>query len=98
MGFVRVEYKDNEGRKFLVELPEEHQDMPESGVVIGPPELYELGLPIEYEVKLNNQLFDRKLFNLADVRRRPDDIPAALKAIFRLDVLKIRSLYKEVKK
>ena len=63
---------------------------------IGPPELYELGLPIEYEVKLNNQLFDRKLFKLVDVRRRPDDIEAALKAILRLDVLKIRNRYKEV--
>ena len=95
--FVKVEYKDEEGRKFLVELPEEHQDMPESGVVIGPPDLSELALPIEYEVKLNNQLFDRKLFNLVDVRRRPVEIDAALKAIFRIDVLKIRSLYKEAK-
>ena len=94
--FVRIEYKDEEGRKYLVELPEEHQDMPESGIVIGPPDLSELGLPIEYEVKLNNQLYDRKLFKLADVRRRPEDIDAALKAIFHLDVRKIRNLYKEV--
>ena len=96
--FVRIEYKDEEGRKFLVELPEEHQDMPESGVRIGPPELDELGLPIEYEVKLNNQLYNRKLFKLADVRQRPEDIGAALKAVFHIDVLKIRSLYKEVGK
>ena len=91
---IRVEYKDIDGRKYLVELPEEYKDAPETGVVIGPPDLGEVELPIEYEVKLNNQLFDRKLFTLADVRRRPADIEAALKAIFRVDVLKIRSLYR----
>jgi len=94
---VRIEYKDEEGRKYLVELPEDYQDMPESGVIIGPPVLDELGLPIELEVFLNNQLFDRKLFSLADVRRRPAEIEAALKAIFRVDVLKIKNIYREAK-
>ena len=98
MGFVRIKYEDEEGRKFLVELPEECQDMPENGIRIGPPELDELGWPIELEVKMNNQLFDRKLFTEADVRRRPKDIVAAYWAVLRTDVLKIRSLYKEVKR
>ncbi len=97
MGIVRINYKDEEGRKYLVDLPEECQDMPETGIVVGPPDLDELNLPIEYEVKLNNQLFDRKIFSPADVRQRPKDIEAALKAIFHIDVLKIKSLYKEVK-
>jgi|TARA_Y100000310_G_scaffold15622_1_gene15676 hypothetical protein len=94
---IRIGHEDEEGRKYLVELPEEYQDMPESGVVIGPPDLSVLELPIEYEVKLNNQLFDRKLFKLVDVRRRPDDIASALKAVLRLDVQKITNLYKEAK-
>lgn len=93
MRLKRVEYKDEDGRKFLVEVPDGFEDMPESGISIGPPELTDLNLPLELEVKLNNQLFDRKLFTPADVRRRPEEIRAALMAVLRLDVLRIRSLY-----
>lgn len=91
-----IEYRDEDGRKFLVKVPEDCQDMPEAGIRMGPPDLDSLRLPMEYEVKLNNQLYDRKLFTLADVRRRPEEVKAALQAILRLDVLQIISLYKEV--
>jgi len=91
--FLKVEYRDADGRKFLVRVPEGFEDEPESGILIGPPDLSELELPLEMEVQLNNQLYDRKLFTPADVRRRPEDIGAALKAILRVDVLRIRSLY-----
>lgn len=81
----------------MVRVPDGYEDEPEKGIVIGPPDIGILGLPLEYEVKLNNQLYDRKLFTLADVRYRPDEIGAALRAVFRVDVLKIKSLYMEVK-
>lgn len=93
MALTRVEYRDEDGRKFLVEVPEGWEDAPEQGIEIGPPRLDELGLPPELEVKLNNQLYDRKLFTRADVRRRPEEIGAALKAVLRTDVLRIKSLY-----
>ncbi len=91
-----VEYKDEEGRKFRVTIPEGFEDSPEYGIRIGPPDLEGLGLSIDYEVRLNNQLFDRKLFTPADVRHRPAEIRAALMAVLKLDVLKILALYKEV--
>ncbi len=93
MKLVKVEYMDDEGRKFLVQVPEGHEDSPESGILIGPPSVEPLDLPLEYEVKLNNQLYDRNLYTLADVRQRPEEIRAALMAVLRLDTLGIRSLY-----
>ncbi len=93
MRLERVEFKDEQGRKYLVEVPDGFADMAEAGIVFGPPDLSELELPLEMEVKLNNQLYDRKLFTLADVRRRPEEIRAALMAILRIDVRRIKSLY-----
>lgn len=94
---VKVEYIDEDGLKFMVTIPEEYQDQPEIGIFLGPPSLDSLGLPKEYEKRLNNQLFDRKLFSWSDVRRRPEEIKAALSATFKLDVLSIMNLYKEEK-
>jgi len=65
---------------------------------IGPPDIESLELPKKYEVALNNQLFDRNLFTWSDVRHRPEEIRAALKAVFRADELAIMNLYKEVSK
>lgn len=92
---VKVEYEDIEGRKFLVHVPEGGESMAEQGIPIGPPDLSILGMPLEYEIALNNQLFDRKLFTWADVRLRPDEIKAALKAVLKVDVQRIMNLYKE---
>jgi len=92
---VKVEYTDEIGRKYQVEIPAEYKDEPELGIVIGPPILESLNLPEKYEVILNNQLYDRKLFTWSDVRRRPEEIRAALKAMFRADELAIMNLYKE---
>lgn len=82
----------------MVEVPEGYEDIPQSGIRIGPPDINSLNLPLplEYEVRLNNQLYDRKLFSPADVRRRPEEIKAALQAVLKLDVLKIINLYKEM--
>lgn len=93
----KIEHTDLDGRKYLIELPEEFQDMPETGIIIGPPSLEMLNMPLDMEVELNNQLFDRKLFTWSDVRRRPEEIEAALKAVLKVDVRKIKELYMEVK-
>lgn len=92
----RLEFKDEDGRKFLVEVPDGQQDMAESGIVIGPPDLRELEImtdPVRFEIELHNQLYERRLFTLADVRRRPEGIGAALQQILKVDVLRIRHLY-----
>lgn len=95
---MKMEYKNKKGCKYIVDIHPDFQDEPELGIIIGPPDLESLGLPKKYEVALNNQLFDRKLFTWADVRRRPEEIRAALKAVFRTDELTIMNLYKEENK
>lgn len=92
---MRVEYKDEKGRKYQVEVPPEYEWEPETGIIIGPPDFESLGLPEELEIKLNNQLYDRKLFTWSDVRRRPEEIRAALKAVFRVSEAAIVRIYKE---
>lgn len=85
-------YEDELGRKFKVMVPDGGD--PEFGVVIGPPYLDELGLPDSVMVRLHNELFYRRLFTLADVRRRPQDIDGALRAAFKLDVQKVMEAYR----
>jgi len=95
---LKIEYKDELGRKFLVAIPEGYEDEPETGIKIGPPDLDGLNLDEKHEALLNNQLYDRKLFTWSDVRRRPDEIRAALMATFKADVVAIMNLYKEENK
>lgn len=89
------EYIDSEGRKWCVGLPD---DAPDShapmGVRIGPPSLESLGLPKDIEVRLHNELYNRRLFSLADVERRRQDVLGAIMAIFRLDTQKVIELYR----
>lgn len=76
-----------------MEVPEGFESMPEAGIRIGPPDLESLNLPLEIEVKLNNQLFERNLITWSDVRQRPDEIKAALSAALKLDFHKVYYLY-----
>ena len=45
MSLIKLEYKDISGFKYLIKIPEEYQDQPEYGIIIGPPDLSSLGLP-----------------------------------------------------
>jgi len=75
-------------------LPEGAPDSDASmGVPIGPPSLAPLGLPVEIEVLLHNQLFDRGLIRERDLRRRMPDLAAALMAALRVNVHRIAGLY-----
>lgn len=94
---LRKEYRDEEGRKFLVDIPEGYDDMMERGIIIGPPVLDSLNLPRDIEILLNNQLYERKLFTWSDVRLRPDEIEAALRTVLKAHVRQIKELYMEVK-
>lgn len=89
----KVSYTDEMGRRWLVGIPEDYEGLPEMGIPIGPPDMSSLKLPEEMETTLNHQLFDRKLFTLADVRRRPAEIQAALKVVFHLSATRIHNLY-----
>lgn len=87
-------YKDAEGRKFKVLLPDDSgDDEAEYGIPIGPPDLSELGLPLSIEVKLNNQLFARGLFKKEDLKKRRQDLLGALQSALSIDANKIEALY-----
>ena len=87
-------YTDDEGRQWAVQLPD---GVPESdaemGIPLGPPSLAPLGLPLEFEVKLHNQLFGRRLFTHRDVKARRMDILGALQAALKVDIVAIAHLY-----
>jgi hypothetical protein len=87
-------YTDEEGRHWSVSLPD---GVPETdaalGIPLGPISLEPLGLPLEVEVRLHNQLFARRIFTVSDVKARRVDIFGALQAAFRVDTERIAQLY-----
>lgn len=92
----QASYEDALGRKIAVLLPEGAPDVDAPmGLRLGPPSLESLDLPEEVEVRLHNQLFERRLFTQADVRARRQDIFGALQATFKVDIARIAALYTE---
>lgn len=85
-------YTDAVGRRWAVLLPD---DLPDSdarlGFPLGPPALGRLGLPEDLEVRLHNELFARRIFTEADVRRT-SDIIAALQAAYKVEAMTILEL------
>lgn len=89
-----VEYVDPKGCKYLVTLPDDAPDEHAPfGIRIGPPDLAELGLPIELEVRLNNLLYARKLLTRADVRRRKQELFAVWQSAVSVDATTLHNLY-----
>lgn len=90
----RVEYKDEEGRLSLRLVPADSPDSEAAaGVLIGPPPLTALNLPLEIEVRLQNELYHRGLLTERDLRRRRNDAAAAVMAACRLDVDSILAVW-----
>lgn len=89
-----VDYTDDEGRIWRVRVPDDcPADRYAEGIAIGPPALASLGLPLDVEVRLHNQLHARKLLTRRDVLRRPADVYAALQAAYRVDMQTLQMLY-----
>ena len=90
-----MSYTDDEGRQWAVSLPD---GVPESdaalGIPLGPPSLAPLGLPLDVEVRIHNQLFARRLFTPRDVKTRRMEILGALQAALRVDIVAIAALYR----
>lgn len=91
----RLVYTDGEGRKTIVQIPD---GAPESdgamGILVGPPPLESLGLPLDVEVRLNNELYNRGLFTGQDIKRRTNEVVAAVIAAYKVDAVKIIELYR----
>lgn len=92
-----VEYTDDRGRLFKVLIPEsDNVEKARHGIVIGPPELDDLGLPESVMIALHNQLYYRGLFTLKEVNRRRMDVIGALQAALGVNVERIINIYKQV--
>ena len=75
----QVSYEDDEGRFWMVSLPEGVPDSDASmGIPVGPPPLESLGLPEDIEIALHNQLFHRGLLTAKDLKKRRGEIISAL--------------------
>lgn len=82
-----VDWEDERGRRYRVELPEgASDDEADMGIPVGPPDIVDaLGLPEPLATRLHNQLHRRGLFTLADVRRKQGGLLGALQAALKVD-------------
>ena len=88
-------YTDTEGRQWAVLLPDGVPDSDAAlGIPLGPPSLESLGLPLEFEVRLHNQLYVRRLFTFRDMKTRRMEIMGALQAALRVDIVAITAIYR----
>lgn len=83
-----------DGHKYKVLIPDDApDDHSEFGVLVGPPDLSDLNLPLELEVRLNNALFNRGLLTKQDVRRRRLELVAAWQSVLSVDANRLMELY-----
>ena len=86
-------YTDSDGRKWAVWLPEGVPDRDASlGLPLGPPPL-DLDLPEGLAIKLHNELFARGLFTYGDVKRRPQEVVEAVRAVIRVTRERVMAAY-----
>lgn len=82
-----VEHKDADGRLSRRLIPVGAGDYESgAGVLVGPPPLGGLKLPLETEVRLNNEFYHRGLLTERDINRRRADAVAALMMVLNVDV------------
>jgi hypothetical protein len=85
-----------DGYKYRAQVPDDAAEhMWQYGVVVGPPDLTSLDLPADVQQRLHNELFNRGLITSRDVRRRSQDVFAALQAALKIDAGRITQLYLE---
>lgn len=92
-----VTYTDKEGRLWRTLIPDgapETESQARMGIPAGPMSTEELEWPQEFQVRLHNQLYHRRIFTPRDAVLRQQDIQAALMAALKLDVQTIVSLYR----
>lgn len=89
-----VDYTDDDGRSWRVQLPDElGDDMAHMGIPVGPPDLSSLGLHSELLTRLHNELFRRGIITYADALKRQPEILAAWQAALKVDALEVMRIY-----
>lgn len=90
----RVSYEDVEGRLKVSLLPSKALDIEApNGIPVGPPNLEDLGLPKDIEIRLNNELFHRGILTAQDAIKRRSEVQNALMASLKVDAGKIVDIY-----
>ena len=91
----QVDYQDERGRWYRVQLPDEApEDQARFGVPIGPPNVADkLGLPEPFATDLHNQLFLRKLFNANEVRKNSQALQGAIMTALSVDISRVYEAY-----
>lgn len=93
-GLRRVAYTDSEGRLKISLLPDKALDIEApNGVPVGPPNLEELKLPRDIEVRLNNELYNRGIITAQDAVKRRPEVLGALMAALKVDAGQIVDVY-----
>lgn len=94
MSLKRASWIDPEGRKRVVLLPEDQgAENAEMGIPVGPPSFAELNLPIEIEVRLNNELVNRNIVTTTDALKNRAEILLAIQWALKVDVDRIIQMY-----
>lgn len=89
-----VVYIDEDGCKYKTLIPDDAPDShAELGIIVGPPDLSALGLPLEFEVRLNNLLYARGFFTASDVARRREELIGVWQAVLNADVQSLIAVY-----
>lgn len=94
-GLLRVTYTDDDGRRWAVLVPPGHEDEAALGIVLGPPDLSELGLSVAAHTRLHNELFDRGLITAEDVRGKAHLVFGAIQAAYKADTAAVIRLYQQ---
>ncbi|MDD4877138.1 MAG: hypothetical protein PHQ86_08450 [Dehalococcoidales bacterium] len=95
LGTVLIPWTDETERKWMMRVPQGETDA-SIGIVAGPPDTSSLGLPEVLDIALHNELFNRGLLTWQDVKKRPQEIQAALQSVLKIDSGKIMMLYREI--
>ena len=87
-------WTDADGRQWRTAIPESAADHEaKRGVPAGPPSLEPLGLPLDVEIRLHNELVARRIFTYDDARRKRADVQNALSSALKADTSRIIDLY-----
>lgn len=91
-----VKAVDGSGRTSAVTVPDAAPPSTwNAGILIGPPDLGELGLGEELTTRLHNELFNRGIVRRIDARARRAEVHAALMSALKVDAEKIIQIYEE---
>lgn len=91
----QVDYKDERGRWYRVQLPDDAPvDQAALGVPVGPPNIVDLlGFPEPFATNFHNQLFMRKLFCADDIRKNAQGLQGAILSALAVDVSSVYEAY-----